>query len=63
VDITVPSVLFSLILEITFLTTLHNPSLPYFIQNSLVFLKSAYKNKYYSFSTFFPSTISSDGAD
>jgi hypothetical protein len=35
-DITVPSVL--LILEITFLAPLHNPSLPYFIQNSLVFL-------------------------
>ena len=40
-------------LLITFLTPLHNPSLPYFIQNSLVFLKSTYKNKYYFFCIFF----------
>jgi len=61
-DITVPFVLFTLMLKITFLIPLHNPSLPYFIQNFLLFLKSTYKNKYYFFSTFCLSTCTSDDA-
>jgi hypothetical protein len=51
-----------LMLEITFLTPLHNPSLPYFIQKFPGVLNSTYKNKYYFFSTFSPSTSSSDDA-
>jgi hypothetical protein len=62
-DITIPSILFKLMLEKTFLTPPSQSLLTIFYSKFHGVLEEYTQNKYYFFSTFIPSTSSSDDAD